>query len=315
MALAATALAATGALAGLTHWRAGVQEARAEASHPPLGQLLDVDGVQVHAHVAGNGPDLVLIHGSSGNLRDFSYGMYALLADRYRVISFDRPGLGYSDPITPHGDSLDQQATVLAAAARMLGADRPIVMGQSLGGSVALAWALNHPEQIAALVPVSAVSHPWTTGLGAYYSTLSSWPGRHLLIPALTAFTPDKVIEDQIAAIFAPDAPPPGYAAHFGPRLTLRRASMRANALQRRHLLRWISAQAPRYGEIDIPTEILHATGDTAVGYRIHAEPLSRAIPDANLTAINSASHMPHHSHPGEVAAAIDRAATRAGLH
>lgn len=310
-----TALATAGVLAGLTHWRASVQETRAEARHPPLGQLLDVDGVQVHAHVAGSGPDLVLIHGSSGNLRDFSYGMHSLLANRYRVITFDRPGLGYTDPITPSGASLTQQAAVLAAAARMLGARRPIVMGQSLGGAVALAWALNHPDQIAALVPVSAVSHPWTTGLGAYYSVLSSWPGRALLIPALTAFTPDRVIDSQIAAIFAPEAPPPGYAQHFGPRLTLRRASMRANALQRRHLLRWITAQAPRYPTITVPTEILHATGDTSVGYHIHAEPLARAIPDANLTALDSASHMPHHTHPSDLVAAIDRAATRAGLH
>ena len=227
----------------------------------------------------------------------------------------DRPGLGYSDPITQHGASLDQQAAVLAAATRMLGADRPIVMGQSLGGAVALAWALNHPDQIAALVPVSAVSHPWTTGLCAYYSVLSSWPGRHLLIPALTAFTPDRVIDDQIAAIFAPETPPPGYAAHFGPRLTLRRGSMRANALQRRQLLRWITAQAPRYGKINVPTEILHATGDRSVGYHIHAEPLAQAISGANLAAIDSASHMPHHTHPGDLVASIDRAATRAGLH
>ena len=310
-----TALAAVGALAGLTHWRATVQEARAEATHPPLGQLLMVDGVQVHAHVAGSGPDLVLIHGSSGNLRDFTYGLMPLLADRYRVITLDRPGLGYSDPITPEGASLDQQAAVLAMAAAMLGATRPIVMGQSLGGTVALAWALNHPDQIAALVPVSAVSHPWTTGLGTYYSVLSSWPGRHLLIPAITAFLPDRVITDQIAGVFAPDAPPPGYAEHLGPRLTLRRQSMRANALHRRHLLRWISAQAPRYGQISVPTEILHATGDRSVGYHIHSEPLARAIPAARLTPIDSASHMPHHSHPDAVVAAIDRAGARAGLH
>lgn len=315
MALVASSLAAAGALAALTHWRAGVQEARAEASHPPIGQLLSVGGVQVHALEQGSGPDLVLIHGSSGNLRDFTQGLIDRLSTRYRVILLDRPGLGYSDPITPDGASLAQQAAVLSGAARMLGADRPIILGQSLGGAVALAWALNHPEQIAALVPVSAVSHPWTTGLGTYYSVLSSWPGRHLLIPALTAFTPDRIIEDQIAAIFAPEAPPPGYADQFGPRLTLRRASMRANALQRRHLLRWITAQAPRYGDISVPTEILHATGDTAVGFHIHAEPLALAIPGANLTAIDSASHMPHHSHPDDVVAAIDRAATRAGLH
>lgn len=315
MAAGLTALAAAGALAGLTHWRARVREAQAEASHPPLGQMLTVDGVRVHAQVTGSGPDLVLIHGSSGNIRDFQSGFLRSLSERYRVILMDRPGLGYTDPITSRGASLTQQAAVLAAAARMLGAERPVVLGHSLGGAVALAWALNHPDQIAALVPVSAVSHPWTTGLGAYYSVLSSWPGRTLLIPALTAFTPDRVIDAQIAAIFAPDAPPPGYGADVGPRLTLRRGAMRANALQRRHLLRWIAAQAPRYGDITVPTEILHATGDRLVGCHIHAAPLARAIPGARLTTLDSASHMPHHTHPAEVVAAIDRATTRAGLH
>ena len=314
MAAGLTALALAGVAAGFTHWRAGVQEARAEAAYPPLGQLLDVGGVQVHAHVEGTGPDLVLIHGSSGNLRDFTFRLLPLLSGRYRVILMDRPGLGYSDPISAGGASLRQQAEVLSAAARQLGAERPIVMGQSLGGAVALAWAVQHPDRIAALVTVSGVSHPWTTGLGAYYSTLSSWPGRHILIPALTAYLPDRVIDDQIAAIFAPDPVPDGYAAHFGPRLTLRRASMRANALQRRHLLDWITELAPHYPGLDLPTEILHATGDRTVGCAIHSEPLSRAIPGARLTTLDSASHMPHHTHPEAVAAAIDRAATRAGL-
>ena len=314
MAAGLTALALAGAAAGLTHWRAGVQEARAEERYPPLGQLLDVGGVQVHAHVEGHGPDLVLIHGSSGNLRDFTFRLLPFLSDHYRVILMDRPGLGYSEPIRSDGASLRQQAKVLAGAARQLGAARPIVMGQSLGGAVALAWAVQHPDQIAALVTVSGVSHPWTTGLGAYYTVLSSWPGRHLLIPALTAFLPDRVIEDQIAAIFAPEPVPEGYSAHFGPRLTLRRGAMRANALQRRHLLGWITELAPHYAGLDLPVEILHATGDRTVGCAIHSEPLSRAIPGARLTTLDSASHMPHHTHPGDVVAVIDRAAARAGL-
>lgn len=314
MAAGLTALALAGAAAGLTHWRATVQEARAEDTHPPIGRLLEVNGAQVHAHVEGTGPDLVLIHGSSGNLRDFTFRLLPLLSDRYRVILMDRPGLGYSDRIDGRGASLRQQAAVLAGAARQLGAEQPIVMGQSLGGAVALAWAVQHPQQIAALVTVSGVSHPWTTGLGAYYTVLSSWPGRHIVIPALTAFLPDRVIHDQIAAIFAPDPVPEGYADHFGPRLTLRRASMRANALQRRHLLDWITELVPHYPRIDVPTEILHAAGDRTVGCAIHSEPLARAIPGAQLTALEGASHMPHHTHPEAVAAAIDRAAARAGL-
>ena len=40
----------------------------------------------------GAGPDLVLIHGSSGNTRDFTFGFVDTVKDRYRVIVFDRPG-------------------------------------------------------------------------------------------------------------------------------------------------------------------------------------------------------------------------------
>ena len=131
-----------------------------------------MDGQRVHALVQGEGPDLVLIHGSSGNLRDFTYDMVGPLSERYRVIAFDRPGLGYSDPISPEGASLSEQAAVLVAAARQLGAERPIVLGQSLGGAVALAWAVEHPDSLSALVTVSGVAYPWDTGLGLYYTCL-----------------------------------------------------------------------------------------------------------------------------------------------
>lgn len=302
------------ALAVLTGWRAARNEARAVETHPPLGRLLTVGGRQVHAWVEGDGPDLVLIHGSSGNLRDFTFRLARQLSTRYRVIAFDRPGLGYSDPVAPDGSSLAAQAETLAAAARQLGAERPIVLGHSLGGAVALAWAVHHPDRLSALVTVSGVSHPWPGGLGAYYTVLSSWPGRYLLIPAMSAFVSDARIAAEIDAVFAPAAPPEGYIAHFGPRLTLRRTAMRANALQRRGLPGWVAELVPHYTGISVPTEILHAEDDPTVGHDIHSVALARAVPDARLTSLPGTSHMLPHTAPEAVIAAIDRAATRAGL-
>ncbi len=298
----------------LTQWRAAKNEARAEATHPPIGQILTVDGTRIHAYVEGQGPDLVLIHGSSGNLRDFTYQMVAALSDRYRVIVFDRPGLGYSEATSSTGDSLERQADLLVEAAAQLGSTSPIVMGQSLGGAVALAWAVYHPDAISALVTTSAVSHPWDTGLSTYYTVLSSAPGRWIVIPLLTAFVPDAVINSQVDAIFAPATTPEGYTAHFGPRLTLRRDTMRANALQRAGLLQWIQEQVPLYPTISVPTEIVHGLEDETVGHFIHSVPLAEAIPNAVLTPLETSSHMPQHTHMGDVIDAIDRAATRAGL-
>ena len=291
------------------------QEKKAEQSHPPLGQFVEVDGHQVHVWVAGSGPDLVLIHGSSGNLRDFTHTLTDQLTDRFRVIVFDRPGLGYTPALSPDGDSLRAQAALLQKAAASLGADRPIVMGQSLGGAVALAWATYTPEALSALVTVSGVSHPWETPLSNYYKVLSNPVGQRTVVPAMTAFVPDRAIESSIAGIFAPLPVPDGYVEHFGPRLSLRRASLRANADQRARLLQDVNAQWPLYATaITVPVEVVHGTADTTVGFHIHAARMDAEVDLANVVPIDGAGHMPQHTHQPAVIAAIDRAATRAGL-
>ena len=104
---------------------------------------------------AGDAPDLVLIHGASGNTRDMTFSLAPRLAEDYRVIVLDRPGLGYTDRINGTGATITQQAELLQKAAAQLGADRPIVLGHSYGGAVALAWAVTRPDHISALVNVS----------------------------------------------------------------------------------------------------------------------------------------------------------------
>ncbi|MCX8955109.1 alpha/beta hydrolase, partial [Ruegeria sp. NA] len=93
-------------LAVVTAWRSAQNEAQAEAAFPPEGQILDVDGIAVHAVIMGNGPDVVLLHGSSGNTRDMTFALAPILADNYRVIVFDRPGLGFSESFNPDGDTI-----------------------------------------------------------------------------------------------------------------------------------------------------------------------------------------------------------------
>ncbi|MDG4648852.1 alpha/beta hydrolase [Roseibacterium sp. SDUM158017] len=298
--------------AGATAWKASRHERLAEAEWPPSGDFLTIDGQRVHYVVDGEGPDLVLIHGASGNLRDFTFDMVGRLKDRYRVIAFDRPGLGYTDRIDANGASIAQQADLLARAASELGAHRPIVFGHSYGGSVALAWAVNRPDALSALVLSAAASNTWDTGLGTYYSVLSHPLGQKLVIPLITAWVPDRVVSQQIDAVFLPQAPPQGYDARIGAGLTLRRVSMRANALHRAGLLDEIRAQVPRYGEIAVPVEILHGDADTTVPLHVHSEPLSRQIPNAALTVLPGVGHMPHHAAPEATDAAIDRAARRA---
>lgn len=296
-----------------TLWKARANEARAEAEYPPEGQIISVDGVNVHAVVSGKGPDLVLIHGSSGSARDFTFALLDRLAKDHRVIVMDRPGLGYTDAI--EDATLDRQAALLQKAAAQLGAEKPIVLGQSYGGSVALAWAVNHPDNLSALVALATPSLPWTSGLSTFYKTLSHPVLGPVAAPLLTAWVSNERVTNEVESVFAPQAAPEGYADHFGPGLTLRRASLRANALQRAGLLDEITALSQRYGEITVPTELVHGDADTTVGLEIHSRPLSAQMELANLTPLPGIGHMPHHSAVDDIIAAVHRAAERAALH
>ncbi len=299
-------------------YRAGLRETAAETAFPPLGEVIDVEGHRVHALVmgqaAGSAPDLVLVHGSGGNLRDFTASIAPALAEHYRVILIDRPGHGYTDRINTTGATLQQQAALLAATARQLGVEKPIVVGHSFGGAVALAWAVHEPESLSALVLLASPSNLWTTGVSRFYRLTAHGLTAPILNPLITAFVPNSRVKSGVAGVFAPDPVPEGYLNEFGAPLTLRRDSLRANALQRRNLLPQITALIPGYGTITVPTEILHGTADIIVGLSIHSELLVDQIPNAALTRMQGIGHMPQHADPETVIQAIDRAAARAGL-
>lgn len=305
--LAASALIAAVALAGVTHWRASAREVAAKAANPASGQFVTVDGKRLHYEMKGTGPDLVMIHGASGSLRDLTFSLRDRLTGRYRVTVVDRPGLGHSDPLDD--TSLLAQARLIKAGVAQLGVTDPIVLGQSYGGSVALAWALEGGPK--ALVLVSSPSMPWPGKLDIWYRVTSSPVGRALAIPLASAFVPDSYIRSAIDAVFAPDPVPQGYGDFLGTPLTLRRETLAANVAQVNSLRAELVTMEPRYPKLTLPVELVHGTADTIVPLQIHSAPLSHLLPNATLTVIPGAGHMPHHAHADLVIEAIDRAALR----
>ncbi|MCT8160405.1 alpha/beta fold hydrolase [Pseudoruegeria sp. SHC-113] len=298
--------------------RATTREAAAEAAYPPVGRLIEVDGTQVHAVTTGRGTDLILIHGASGNVRDFTFDLVDRLKDRYRVTVFDRPGLGYTErlPGATGGDaeSPSEQAIFLDRAARELGIREALILGQSYGGAVALAWAVERPETVQGVVLVSAVTTPWETELGGWYGLMDSGLGKSVVAPVVTAFAREENAGTVLGNIFAPQDAPEGYQEFVGVGLTLRRGSLVANAEQVNDLLGHIKGIQPFYPQISAPIEAVHGTADEIVPYALHAEGLTERLTSANMTTLEGIGHMPHHVAPEAVVDAVDRAATRAGL-
>jgi pimeloyl-ACP methyl ester carboxylesterase len=289
----------------------GCATMRAEKAAPPIGQFVEVEGERIHlvdipAADGGTGAPVVLIHGASVNLRDMKIALADALSAHHRVVIVDRPGRGYSTR-PKEGWRLATQARLINGALAELGVQKPVILGQSYGSAVALAYALEHQDEMTALVLLTPVSHPWPGGV-TWYNSVSGWPVagallRRLVIPLYGPHAARK----GVVSSFAPDPAPEGYYDNSGLALVFRPRDFRANAADLRHLKAEIVAMAGRYSEIGIPTAILTGTDDRTVSNTIHAAALVRMLPNVTLEEVPDTGHAIHHAETARIVAAIER--------
>ena len=117
---------------------------------------LEIDGTALNYRETGDGPPLVLVHGSGTDLTTWD-GVVDELARDHRVITYDRRGYGQSRhaPVRDHR----LHARDLTAVLEHLCGGPATVVGWSSGGNIALATAIRRPELFSALVLVEAPFH------------------------------------------------------------------------------------------------------------------------------------------------------------
>jgi pimeloyl-ACP methyl ester carboxylesterase len=205
---------------------------------------------------------------------------------------------------------LAAQATHLANAAQVLGLRDPVVVGQSYGGAVALAWGLQFILRPKALVLIGAPALPWPGKLGPWYRVTKTWVGRTIAVPLASAFVSDAYLRKTIADIFAPCPVPAQYHEKICAALTLRMKTLGVNLKQVNGLRQELVQMAPYYASLTLPIRLIHGTADTIVPLAIHAAPLIKMLPNAELTVIQNGGHMPHFSHTDLVIDAIVKASS-----
>ncbi|SCG48579.1 Pimeloyl-ACP methyl ester carboxylesterase [Micromonospora echinaurantiaca] len=124
-------------------------------SAPAGPRHVTVDGRRVRHRVDGDGPPVVLLHGIGRSLRDFTE-QHELLADRYRVHSLDLPGYGGSLPMAePY--TLPALARFVGRYLDAVGVEAPAhLVGNSLGGAIAMRLAVAEPARVASLALVNS---------------------------------------------------------------------------------------------------------------------------------------------------------------
>lgn len=280
---------------------------RAETAYPPEGELVDVDGWQQHILVEGEGRPVVLIHGDGGTLHDFTLSpVYERIRAAYRTYAVDRPGLGHSRRPVRGGGSPLVQASLIHDALAQLGVEKPVLVGHSRGGAVALAYALAYPDDVAGIVALAPSAYAGSEGTFiarlATMSTIDRLVVLTVYAPA-AAFNRYALVRAGLDVAFAPDRQtPPEYLEVYGA-LWARPRHIRATMRDRRFSI--ADLQGDRYGEIQVPVVIVQGTADQSVppedAARLHAD-----IPHSRLVMLEGTGHQLMFNRPDAVLDAID---------
>jgi pimeloyl-ACP methyl ester carboxylesterase len=305
LALGALAAAGTAALAVRTRAQ------RAERENPPTGQFIEVDGVRLHYIDRGQGEPVVLLHGNGTMAQDFDLsGVLEIAAGRYRVIAFDRPGYGHSARPRDRIWTPDAQAKLLHEALRQLGIERPIMVGHSWGTLVALALALQHPEDVKSLVLLSGYYFP-TLRLDVPALAAPAIPVLGMLMRYTISPLLGRLMWSRMAKKMFSPAPVSRRFGLFPRWMSLRPSQLRASAAEAALMIPAAVGLQARYGALRTPAVIVVGAGDRLVNAK-QSSRLNDRLRRSELTVIPAAGHMIHYLWPRKVMAAIDRAAVLA---
>jgi pimeloyl-ACP methyl ester carboxylesterase len=268
-----------------------------------LGQFVSVDGLRLHYVSKGTGKPVVFIHGNPGSHHDYSTTVLSDVAQSYRTFAFDRPGHGYSERRRGSATTVEVQARLVRDAMRDLGVDKPVIVGHSWGGALALALALQHADELSGLVLLAPAAYPsdspWWTAL-PHVPVLGA-----LFVKALTPLLGRRIVRDSLKDAYHP-APVPEDYLQSSEVLWTRPGQVRACANDDRSLNGSLDSLSNRYGEIRMPVVIVTGDSDLLLKPEEQAHRLHQAIPGSQLVSLAETGHQIPQTRPEAVIAAIE---------
>lgn len=272
---------------------------------------LAVAGRPVRVRISGpeDGTPVLLLHGIARSLEDWHQGHDLLAARGHRVISADTPGFGFTRAQRgrPGLATFSDAMAGLLDAADVTGPAH--VMGNSLGGGIAMTLCVEHPGRVASLVLVDSVgfgSEANISPLPMLYATAAGLPvvGKRFLPLARAASI--KIAQDQF---FDPSFATPESMRHYakvGRQPDFRRTFFGTAATLGVPMVGvfpgWRRALLARVAEADIPTLVVWGDADTVLPPH-HLEAAKRAFPDAQTHLFRDTGHMPQIEKAAEFAA------------
>ncbi len=261
---------------------------------PPEGKFVEIDGDRLHYVDYGSGPPILIVHGLCGQLRNFAYLDLPRLAQSHRVIVMDRAGSGRSTRGPGSKANVYAQARAVARFIETLGLERPLLVGHSLGGAIALAVGLDHPAAIRAIALIAPLTH-------AEIEPPAAFKGLALRSPlvrrfaSLTLGIPVMILQSRkaIDAIFAPEPVPRDFPIKGGGLMGLRPEAFYAASSDLVAAPEDLPEMERRYPTLGVPVSVLYGRGDGILSCSRHGEGLKQKLPAARLTIVEGGHMLP----------------------
>lgn len=300
-------------LLALAIYRTRSMAAEAGRLVPPAGQVHRLRDGTIHYLDLGprEAQPLVLIHGLSGQLQHFNYGVTDLLKDDFRVIALDRPGCGYSDRASDALADPSEQGRMIGELLDALAIERPVLVGHSLGGAVALAMALDRPDKTGALALLCPATQD-QSGVPDVFKGLqvkSPWMRRllgHTIAVPLAAATKDKVL----SIVFHPEPWPQDFMTRGGAALGLRPKAFVTAASDAVALQAAAARISARYAtDLTVPGGVLFGAADAILSPAAHGHTMQ--VHGLSCETLADRGHMIPITAPADCADFIRRIAAK----
>lgn len=173
-----------------------------ENTNPEVGRYVRTGDLNTNYHDVGDGAPLLLIHGSGPGVSAFANWrlVMPLLAEQVRVLAPDMAGFGYTE--IPDGQEFSREIWLkqLVDFLDAIGVEKVSVVGNSFGGSMALALAIHHPDRVEKVILMGAVGVPFeiTRGLDDVWGYEPSPELMGRLMRETFAYDTSMITEDMV---------------------------------------------------------------------------------------------------------------------
>ena len=261
----------------------------------PPSQVLGIDRTR-RVHVRDEGPRdapvVILLHGSNADLHTWQAWADALKSD-YRVIRFDQRGHGLTGPAADGDYALDAFVKDIDAVADALNVERFTLAGNSMGGAIAMGYAIANPDRLDGLVLVDAAGAPVERdGGGNLAFQLAAMPG---VGNVMSQLLPRSLVERSLSQSVSNQAVvTPGTVDRYW---ELARYPGNRNATRQRFATPRRNFDAAQIAAVTVPTLVMWGEEDSLIPYAAAGWYMEH-LPNATLANYPGVGHIPMEEAP-----------------